>query len=181
MQDTHDRIDAVRLKLRQCIREVSRYLAHHLVASDHGQDRLGNLVLQALKLIGVYLSDQIRKRTRQSAIDTRIDKVPSLFGKEITFKRFLDASWQAFIDEVIYFSEQVLARDKYLLEKRKGLVIVVNLSLDQTADLITSPLRGGDLGKMVSHRSDLLIRFFLEQGYGVRCEHFSKRRRCVAE
>ena len=49
-------------------------------------------------------------------------------AKKSPFRCFLDPTRQTFVDQIVDFTEKIVARDENLLEERQCFVVIVNLA-----------------------------------------------------
>src|SRR5207244_10606712 len=88
---------------------------------------------------------------------------------------FLNAPRQGLVNQIVNFAVNAVARDKDLLEQRELLVIIVNLALDEGADLLACIRAGGNVSQMMDDRGHLLVEASLDESYRVRGKCFRER------
>src|SRR2546421_9103577 len=81
----------------------------------------------------------------------------------------------------IYLLVYALARDEDFFEEGELRVVVVNLALDERADLASRAAVGGDVGEVLDDWRNLTVNALLDEGHGVGREHLCERRLAVRE
>ena len=70
---------------------------------------------------------------------------------------------QSFVNQIVNFAMNALARNENLFDERKLLVIVVNFALDERADLFARVLAGGNVREVLHDRRHLAVDAFLDE------------------
>src|SRR3954469_22661566 len=90
-------------------------------------------------------------------------------------EELFDAARQRLVDEVVHLAVYALARDEDFFEEVQLLVVVVDLALDERADLLARALVRRDVREVADYRRNLRVDALLDDGHGVRREHLRER------